>query len=249
MSTTAEATTEHDQKAHQIRCDRREHPGDGIGTQCKHLVRIVVLRDDALTAARSRVSNESHGLTKEELRIGQDLLEKMDAPSPAERMSEPPKKMFEVLKPTDIVVIGQEAASVRVAEEQDHAGDARKPPTLELTAHNDRNKDTVLKIWTDSDTVEYQCDEEFKIVEVKQAGWNIYNAPTDPFQKPDQKAPYLASEVTSATIDAFGNLKSVWKWTSGVVPASANNQQYKMTFEIGGKRVDPDVVCGNPPPG
>ena len=51
------------------------------------------------------------------------------------------------------------------------------------------------------------------------------------------------------TIDAFGNPKSVWKWTSGVVPASANNQQYKMTFEIGGKRVDPDVVCGNPPPG
>ena len=40
----------------------------------------------------------------------------------------------------------------------------------------------------------------------------------------------------------------VWTWTSGVVPASANNQQYKATFKIGGELIDPDVVCGDPPP-
>jgi hypothetical protein len=242
MSTIAEPTTEHDQKKHQIRCDQRAHPGDGKRAPCKHIVRIVVVRDDELTAVRrSRASSESHVLTDVELRIGEAILKKMAAPLSAERTSEPPKSMFDVLEPTDIVVIGQEAASVRM-------DDARKPPTLGLAAHNDRNKDTVLRVWTESDTIEYQCDEPFEIVQVKKAGWEIYDAPDDPFG--NSKDGYKAH-----IRDAEGeNEKPLWVWTSGLLPARANNQQYKMTFKIfdkngeNGEEVDPDVVCGDPPP-
>ena len=34
----------------------------------------------------------------------------------------------------------------------------------------------------------------------------------------------------------------MWVWTSGLLPATANNQQYKMTFKIDGELIDPDVV-------
>jgi hypothetical protein len=60
--------------------------------------------------------------------------------------------------------------------------------------------------------------------------------------------PYKATKERTSTTDAHGNPKFVWKWTSGVVPASANNQQYKATFKIRGQKIDPDVVCGDPPP-
>jgi hypothetical protein len=184
------------------------------------------------------------------LKAAEDQLKEMDAPpSPdgtsarlgsSEAAFPKPKNMFEALKPTDIVVIGQEAASVRVVDEQDHA-DARKPP-LGLTPHNDRHKDTVLRVWTESDTIEYQCDQPFEIVQVKKAGWEIYDSPDDPFG--NSKDGYKAH-----LRDAEGkNARPLWVWTSGLLPASANNQQYKMTFEIGGERVDPDVVCGDPPP-
>ena len=250
MSTTA-TTTEHDQKEPQIRCDQRAHPGDGKRTPCKHIVRIVVVRDDELTAAarRSRASSESHGLTDEELRMAEAVLKKLPASSPGERTSEPPKSTFEVLKPFDIVVIGQEAASVRVVDKNGKAvplhasGDS---PTLRLFAHDDRHKDTVLRVWTSSDTVEYQCDRKFEIVKVERANWNIHGAPPNPFEAERGRTPYEATE--ERTTDASGKPKSEWKWTSGVVPASANNQQYKTTFKIDGKLIDPDVVCGDPPP-
>ena len=38
------------------------------------------------------------------------------------------------------------------------------------------------------------------------------------------------------------------EWTSGVLPAKANNQQYKPTLKIGREEIDPDIVCGDPPP-
>jgi hypothetical protein len=172
------------------------------------------------------------------------------------------------LKPTDIVVVGQEPASVRVldkkgqpvpldesgqpmarltAEARDPALPPSDPPTRQLFAHDDRNRDTVLRLWTESDTVEYQCDEPFTIDEVMRTGWNIYGAPDNPFERERGRTPYEATEERTSTT-AAGQPKSVWKWTSGVVPASANNQQYKPTFKIRGESIDPDVVCGDPPP-
>jgi hypothetical protein len=139
--------------------------------------------------------------------------------------------MFEALKPTDIVVMGREPASVRTVG---------KPKSRELDAHNDRNKDTVLRVWTESDTIEYQCDEPFEIVRVKQAGWKIYGAPDDPF---GNGGPYTAQQRPRAQ-----GQNPLWVWRSGLLPARANNQQYKMTFRIGGVEIDPDVACGDPPP-
>ena len=79
--------------------------------------------------------------------------------------------MFEVLKPTDIVVIGREAASVRVVDKNgkpvplNASGQPASRSTAaqrQLFAHDDRNKDTVLRVWTESDTIEYQCDEAIR---------------------------------------------------------------------------------------
>jgi hypothetical protein len=139
--------------------------------------------------------------------------------------------LFEVLKPTDIVVVGREAASVR-----EETGQARQ-----LVAHDHHHTDTVLPVWTESDTIEYQCDEPFTIVGVKRAGWKIHGAPENPFGLGEVE--YIAQERTSDP-----DAKAIWVWTSGFLPASANNQQYKMSFRIDGQDIDPDIVCGNPPP-
>lgn len=138
--------------------------------------------------------------------------------------------LFEVLKPTDIVVVGREPASVR------ETGLARQ-----LMAHDHHHPDTVLGVWTESDTIEYQCDEPFAIVGVNRAGWKIHGAPENPFGLGDVE--YIAQERRRSA-----NEKPIWVWTSGFLPASANNQQYKMTFRIDGQDIDPDIVCGNPPP-
>ena len=143
--------------------------------------------------------------------------------------------MFEALTPTDIVVVGREPASVR-----------RLRQKLQLSPHDDRNKDTVLRVWTESDTIEYQCERPFEIVRVEKAGWRVYDSPDDPF---GGGAPYRAQQTPRAK-----GQKPLWVWTSGLLPARADNQQYKMTFRIfdkngkNGVEVDPDVVCGNPPP-
>ena len=51
-----------------------------------------------------------------------------------------------------------------------------------LFAHDHHHRDTVLRVWTESDTIEYQCDEQFEIVQVERAGWKIYGAPENPFE-------------------------------------------------------------------
>ncbi len=143
--------------------------------------------------------------------------------------------LFGVLKPTDIVVVGREPASVRKTAR------GRK-----LMAHDHHHTDTVLGVWTESDTIEYQCDRRFEIVKVEKEGWKIYNAPDNPFGS--GKVGYKAQKRQ------LGRGKEQYFWTSSVLPATANNQQYKMTFKIfdengkNGKLVDPDIVCGNPPP-
>ena len=99
----------------------------------------------------------------------------------------------------------------------------------------------MLRVWTESDTIEYQCAEPFAIVGVERAGWKIYDAPDNPFGF--GKVEYIAQERKGKTDE-----KRIWVWTSGLLPATANNQQYKMTFKIGDETIDPDVACGSPPP-
>ena len=161
--------------------------------------------------------------------------------------------MFDVLKPTDIVVMGSEPASLRVLDKNGkpvapRTGDApnsaarpSKPTKKHLHPHDDRHRDTVLRVWTESDTIEYQCDEAFEIVQMDRAGWKLFGAPDNLFEREGSDA-LQGDKVRTSTIDADGNPTLAWKWTSGRVPASANNQQYKATFKIRRKKIDPDVV-------
>jgi hypothetical protein len=245
-----------------MQTDPREVPGGGKLFPKSHIVRLVVVRraSQSIAASESHGPGHSHSLTKEELSAAEHELRKKAAPPPTDRTSATgessdtrsatPENMFEALKPTDIVVVGRETGSVRTVDSSGGPASAHattgvgqtaseEKPTRRLFGHDDRHKDTVLRVWTGSDTIEYQCDEEFEIVKVERAGWKIYGAPENPFTG---NLPYRATEKA-----ATGG-KPLWAWTSSVLPATANNQQYKMTFKINGELIDPDVVCGDPPP-
>jgi hypothetical protein len=200
-------------------CDGREVPGDGKRNPCNHIVRIVVVP-----------ANGSHDqdddLTPKELEASEAFLQATG--------------MLDVLKPTDIVVIRAKPASVRpTTSPSPGTQPSEAKPKKKVVDHDDHHRDTVLRVWTESDTIEYQCDREFEIVKVERAGWKIYGTPEDPFETKTAAAPYRATKDPTGT---------VWTWKSGVLPAAANNQQYKAAFLIGGKKIDPDVVCGDPPP-
>jgi hypothetical protein len=240
MSTTAEVNPDLAQK---------EGPGEGKHKAQTLVVRIVVVRGvGSPEAAPSRESHESHGLTDDQLKSAEESLTAMPPPPSSEESPSGAKNMLQALKPYDIVAVGNEAASVRKVPGQESAGGTRTEQTFRLMAHDDRHRDTVLKIWTESDIVEYQCAEKFEIVTVEQANWRIHGAPSNLFARERGALPYEAREELRTTGPA-GNPRPVWTWTSGTVPASANNQQYKMSFKIGDKVIDPDVVCGDPPPG
>ena len=203
---------------------RRELPGGGKLFPVRHIVRIVVVQFDT----------DDHSL-----KAAEEKLKQMKPPSSAgmpgparaaDANGKKPKSMFEALSPTDIVVVGRDPASV-----------VNKNRKRQLAAHDHHETATVLRVWTEADTIEYQCDEPFEIVRVKRAGWKIHGAPENLFGIGE--ANYKAQERNLP-----GGRKQ-YVWTSGFVPASANNQQYKASFKIGGKLIDPDVVCGSPPPG
>jgi hypothetical protein len=239
----------------------RIKPGDGKAHPVNHIVRIVVvpLAAGASAAAHSHGAGHSHGLTEIQLRAAEAELKERGAPPSSGRTAaaQESKKMFDVLESTDIVVVGRETASVRTVDSAGTpvAADATtrgvqaasaERPTRRLFAHDHHHTDTVLPVWTESDTIEYQCDVKFEIVKVERAGWKIYGAPENPFTG---DLPYRAEPRPRAADGA-----RIWVWTSSVLPATANNQQYKMAFRIfdengeNGQDVDPDVVCGDPPP-
>ena len=221
---------------------QKESPGKGKHQGERLVVRIVVVPKAGSPEASSGASHESHGLTDDQLKAATAHLEAMPPPHSSEESPSGPKNMFDALKPTDIVAVGKEAASVRVVPGQESVGGVRTQQTRKLDEHNERHRDTVLKVWTESDTVEYQCEKEFAIVGVKQVN-RIDGAPANLFER-SGPMPYEAREEPPTP----GNPVRVWKWTSVTVPQSANDQQYKMTFKIGDELIDPDVVCGDPPP-
>ena len=218
-----------------------------------HIVRIVVV--PPRRGSRSVSQGSGHGLSKGQLKAAENALTKMSAPSSPGGKSAPgssaakspkPKSMFEALESTDIVVVGTEPASVCLVDDSGKPVSPESPKvkakTLirKLLNHDEANRYAVLRVWTDSDTIEYQCDEPFEIVRVEKAGWKIDGTLDDPFGNSENG--YRAHKE-----NAEGE-EEVWVWRSGLLPAAANNQQYKATFKIGGKLIDPDVVCGSPPP-
>src|SRR5262245_32453988 len=151
---------------------RRKRPGDGRRHPVRHIVRIVVVPPTAGLKAALRGSGrvQRHGLTPGALSAGEAALKSMNAP-PSSNVSSGAlkssvtstrrKKMFDVLEPTDIVVIGREPASVCTI---DRSG---KRVPRRLLAHDEGNRPTVLRVWTDSDTIEYQCEKKFAIIRVE----------------------------------------------------------------------------------
>jgi len=219
--------------------DNRRLPGDRKHDPVPHIVRIVVVGLPA--NSRAALRGDGPGLTDSDLKWGEDVLKEMDAPPSSNAVSgslqnvtSTKPRMFDVLEPTDIVVMGQEPASLITIDSS-----GRRVPRR-LLAHDEGNRHTVLRVWTGSDTIEYRCEEKFAITKVEKAGWKIHDTPDNPFQEP---LPYEAKEMPRAS-----GQKPLWVWKSGVLTAKANNQQYKATFKIGGKLIDPDVVCGYPPP-
>lgn len=227
---------------------RRELPDGGKLIPVNHIVRIVVVPDSRPQGNVDRELPERK-LGDAELAAAEIELKKMPPPqsqAPGNATSPAANNMFDLLEPTDIVVIRQQPASVRTVDEKEKpvsAEVAQQSPrglTRKLFAHSHEHTDTVLRVWTESDTIEYQCDEPFTIVEMKRAGWKLHGTPEDPFTN---TKPWEAKKRDRAQGE-----KDLWVWTSSPLPASANNQQYKMTFEIDSRKIDPDVVCGNPPP-
>jgi hypothetical protein len=220
----------------------RRKTGGGKHRPFPHIVRIVVVRPKSMAQSPT---GQSQDLTKRELKEAENILKKMAAPPSNPPSMEPTTNMFETLKPTDIVVVGLKPASVLTVDSSGKPVTSPPPTshsseklTKKLFAHDDGNKDTVLRVWTESDTIEYRCDEEFEIVRVEKAGWKIHGTPNNPF---GGRRPYRAKRSVSGG-------ESLWVWKSGVLAAKANNQQYKPMFKIGGEEIDPDVVCGSPPP-
>ena len=244
--------------------DLRKVPGDNLKFPAvHHVVRIVVVPSGGVHAPASDVPSDSHDdLTPGELSDAEAKLKAMNASS-SFGTSSTATNMLAALDPTDIVVLGRKVASVRNVDS--HGNPVPANPTTEagqnapqpkgthrLFAHNHEHRDTVLRVWTESDTIEYQCDRPFEVAQPEVAGWRIYDSPENLFERSGD-APYVAKEIAGVTPGT-----SLWSWTSSVIPAKADNQQYKMTFKIFEKddrnregrfeEIDPDVVCGNPPP-
>jgi hypothetical protein len=187
----------------------------------KHIVRILVVPDRPTRGSPKSTRGE---LTAADLKHAQGFIESTPAPFVRPPKGKRAPKLVDVLESTDIIVIDGKPASLTAL------GAVRR-----LKAHDHHDKRTVLRVWTESDTIEYQCDEEFAIVRVEQAAWRLFGAPDHPFATPP---PYVA----------VGAPGTGFTWTSSTLTRAANNQQYKMSFRIRRRLVDPDIVCGDPPP-
>src|SRR5688572_8518944 len=96
--------------------DPREAPGDGGKNPFHHTVRIVLVGPGAVSTAAvdSDGPGHSHGVTEDELKKGEQALQAVDAAGLPITTSGKHVTMFDVLKPTDIVVMRFEPASLRV---------------------------------------------------------------------------------------------------------------------------------------
>jgi len=140
------------------------------------------------------------------------------------------------LEPTSIIVVRDQATSYT------NVAPRNKPPDMKLLRHDPNgHKETVLRVWTESDRVEWQAAQAFEITNIQKApapGFQAAGAgvPANPFY--DAVTPYAAKES--------GGFYTIQTSTAR---KEANGQQYKITFRIAGRLVDPDIACGFPPPG
>jgi hypothetical protein len=138
------------------------------------------------------------------------------------------------LGPTSIIVVRDQPTSYTNLAKQG------QPPNLKLLRHDPNgHHETVLPVWTESDRVEWYAAQPFEITNIQKApvpGFQSATAPSNPFYDP--VTPYLAKEASGRYVVQTSTARR-----------ESNGQQYKITFRIAGRIVDPDIACGFPPPG
>ena len=111
-----------------------------------------------------------------------------------------------------------------------------------LVPHDDAIKHAAIRVYTESDVIEWECNKAFAIDSTKKADnpiWQKDGTPGNPFYS---GPPFDGERLTDTRFLA----------RSSKTRAEANDQQYKVFIKIkiesGDRLIDPDYVCGNPPP-
>jgi hypothetical protein len=123
-----------------------------------------------------------------------------------------------------IVVIGDKAATFL---------------NRELVPHDRAIRHAAIRVFTESDIIEWRSDQPFTIVSTEKAEepiWSVAGTPENPF---------YSGPPFESTVDP-GNRHQA---RSSKTKQAANGQQYKVSIRLeDGRLVDPDYVCGDPPP-
>jgi hypothetical protein len=107
-----------------------------------------------------------------------------------------------------------------------------------LVQHDDAIRHAAIRVFTESDVIEWECNEAFTIESTEKADhpiWQKNGTPDNPF-------------YTGPPFDGERLSNGRFRARSSKTRAEANDQQYKAFIKIGDRLIDPDYVCGDPPP-
>ena len=107
-----------------------------------------------------------------------------------------------------------------------------------LVRHETAVREAAIRVYTESDVIEWVCDQAFSIVSTEKSHnpiWREPTAPDNPF-------------YTGPPYDAGCGADTRYRAQSTKTRKEANGQQYKVSIRIGTRLIDPDYVCGSPPP-
>jgi hypothetical protein len=99
------------------------------------------------------------------------------------------------------------------------------------------HRKTILPVFTESDVIEWRADQRFEITSVGKPAHPEFAQQGTPDQPFYENPPYRSSASNGQHIARSSKIKR-----------EANGQQYKVNIKIGDRDVDPDFVCGDPPP-
>ena len=110
----------------------------------------------------------------------------------------------------------------------------------DLVPHDNAIRHAAIRVFTESDVIEWECDEAFAIASTTKAEdpiWQKDGTPENPF-------------YTGPPFDGEPLSNNRFRARSSKTRAEANGQQYKVFIKIttGDRLIDPDYVCGDPPP-
>lgn len=107
-----------------------------------------------------------------------------------------------------------------------------------LVRHEYAILEAAIRVFTESDVVEWVSEDAFTIVSTEKAERPIWYQPGTP-ENPFHAGP---------PFDSISGSDNRYRARSSTTRKEANGQQYKVSIRIGNRLIDPDYVCGNPPP-